>query len=56
MNIETLENNKVHWITLTVNDRKRLCNLAEKFPYYKKTVDYMLENNCKLEQEGEEQI
>ena len=54
MNIETLENNKSHWIALTANDRKRLCNLAEKFPDYKKTVGYMLENNCKLEQEGEE--
>lgn len=56
MNIETLEKNKAHWIKLTVNDRKRLCNLAEKFPNYKETADYMLENNCKLEQEGEEQI
>ena len=53
MNIETLEKNKAHWITLTANDKKRLCNLAEKFPDYKKTADYMLENNCKLEQEGE---
>lgn len=54
MDIETLEKNESHWITLTTNDRKRLCNLAEKFPDYKKTVDFMLENNCKLEQEGEE--
>lgn len=56
MDIETLEKNKAHWIALTANDRKRLCNLAEKFPYYKKTVEYMIKNNCKLEQEGEEQI
>ncbi|WP_296013746.1 hypothetical protein [uncultured Treponema sp.] len=48
-----MKKNKAHWITLTANDKKRLCNLAEKFPDYKKTADYMLENNCKLEQEGE---
>lgn len=53
MNIETLEKNKAHWITLTANDKKRLCNLAEKFPDYKETADFMLKNNCKLEQEGE---
>ena len=54
MDIETLQKNKPHWIKLTANDRKRLLNLAEKFSDCKKTADYMLENNCKLEQEGEE--
>lgn len=56
MDIKTLQKNKAHWIKLTANDRKRLCNLAEKFSDYKKAVGYMLENNCKLEQEGEEQL
>lgn len=53
MDIYTLENNKDHWIKLTENDKNRLSIIAEKANVYKETIDYMLKNNCKLEQESE---
>ncbi len=53
MDINTLENNKEHWIKLTENDKSRLCSVNEKTTYYKETIDFMLQNNCKLEQESE---
>ena len=53
MDIKTLEDNKEHWIKLTENDRNRLRFLAEKINDCKETIDYMLKNNCKLEQEAE---
>ncbi len=53
MDIHTLENNKNHWIKLTDNDKIRLSSIAEKSKAYEETIDYMLKNNCKLEQEAE---
>lgn len=53
MDIYTLEKNKNYWIKLTENDKTRLCFIAEKANIYKETIDYMLKNNCKLEQESE---
>lgn len=53
MDIETLEMHKAHWLTLTLNDRKRLESIEKKTPSYLQIVRFMLENNCKLEQEAE---
>ena len=53
MDIYTLEKNKDYWIKLTENDKTRLGFIAEKTNAYKETIDYMLKNNCKLEQESE---
>lgn len=53
MDIYTLEKNKNYWIKLTENDKTRLSFIAEKANFYKETIDYMLKNNCKLEQESE---
>ena len=52
MDIETLEENKSHWIKLTENDKNRLNKILEKTNSYKDTIEYMLKNNCKLEQES----
>lgn len=52
MDIKTLEANKSHWIKLTENDKIRLNNLLEKNDSYKEIIEYMLDNNCKLEQES----
>ena len=49
----TLEKNKDHWINLTENDKNRLSLIADKTNDYKEIIDYMLKNNCKLEQESE---
>ena len=35
---------------LTQNDKERLKRINE--PDFKETIEYMLENNCKLEQEA----
>ena len=53
MDKETLINNKEHWITLTDNDKKRLNILKDNNPIFSDVITYMLENNCKLEQEAE---
>ncbi|WP_407436285.1 Wadjet anti-phage system protein JetD domain-containing protein [Treponema sp.] len=53
MDINTLENNKEHWIKLTENDKSKLCSINEKTSCYEETIDFMLKNNCKLEQESE---
>lgn len=53
MDIYTLENNKDYWIKLTENDKTRLSFISEKTNAYKETIDFMLKNNCKLEQESE---
>ncbi|MBQ7905188.1 MAG: hypothetical protein IJ361_05450 [Spirochaetaceae bacterium] len=52
MDIETLEENKSHWIKLTENDKNRLNKILEKTNSYKDTIEYMFKNNCKLEQES----
>ncbi len=37
---------------LTENDRKRLIKLAETYPEHQQIIHYMLQYNCKLEQEA----
>lgn len=53
MDCKTLEKFKNHWIPLTPNDKKRLSLLKESSPDFSATIDFMLKNNCKLEQESE---
>ncbi len=53
MDVETLLSNKENWIGLSDNDKKRLSKLADKNPLHKDVIQFMLENNCKLEQEAE---
>ncbi|MEK3988428.1 MULTISPECIES: Wadjet anti-phage system protein JetD domain-containing protein [Robertmurraya] len=50
MDIETLEAHKKYTKRLTENDKKRLTKLVDS--QYHKVINYMLENNCKLEQEA----
>lgn len=49
MNVETLKKYSNYTKNLTDNDKKRLLKLCDS--PYKETIDYMLANNCKLEQE-----
>lgn len=51
MDVETLDANKENWISLSENDRVRLASLSEKNNSYTDVIEYMLKNNCKLEQE-----
>ncbi|WP_407400014.1 Wadjet anti-phage system protein JetD domain-containing protein [Treponema sp.] len=53
MNIETLKNHKSYWKTLSENDKSRLQKLLNLAPKYSDVIQFMLENNCKLEQEAE---
>ena len=50
MDVKTLKANLQYTKKLTENDKKRLAALAET--EFGETVDFMLENNCKLEQEA----
>ena len=50
MDVKTLKANLQYTKKLTENDRKRLGALAET--EFEETVEFMLENNCKLEQEA----
>lgn len=52
MDIETLEKHSGFWKPLSENDRRRLNNLLDS--EFGETVKYMLQNNCKLEQEAVE--
>lgn len=53
MNIETLKNHKTYWKPLSENDKSRLKKILELAPEYKDVLLFMLNNNCKLEQEAE---
>lgn len=53
MDMQTLAHNKNHWKKLTENDRKRLGDLAKKYFEHDAVAKFMLDNNCKLEQESE---
>ena len=53
MDINILEENKKNWIHLTDNDKHRLKQISEKSLCYSDVIDFMLANNCKLEQEAE---
>ncbi|WP_422484760.1 Wadjet anti-phage system protein JetD domain-containing protein [Gudongella sp. DL1XJH-153] len=50
MDIDTLKKHKEYGKPLTENDKKRLKKLLNS--QYKETIEYMLENNIKLEQEA----
>ena len=50
MDIETLSANMGSWKKLTDNDIKRLRKIEDK--EFQGLIDYMLSNNCKLEQEA----
>ncbi len=53
MDVETLEKYSEFWQELTVNDRRRLQMLNEKEETinYHEVLQFMIEHNCKLEQE-----
>lgn len=50
MDIQTLIANKAYWKKLTDNDKTRLKKL--RLPIFNDVIKFMLENNCKLEQEA----
>lgn len=50
MDAKTLKANLQYTKKLTENDKKRLAELADT--EFRETVEFMLENNCKLEQEA----
>ena len=50
MDVKTLKANIQYTKKLTENDKKRLAVLAET--EFGETVEFMLEHNCKLEQEA----
>lgn len=54
MDINTLIQHKDKTLPLTKNDKNRLLNLLDRtdFDFYE-TIKYMLDNDCKLEQEAE---
>lgn len=61
MNEQILEVYKEHWKELSTNDRKRLVDLLKRFndenreenqEMYQDVIQFMLEHNCKLEQEA----
>ena len=51
MGIDTLCSYKSYWKKLTKNDVARLQKI--KSPIFQEVISYMLEHNCKLEQEAE---
>ena len=51
MDIKILEDNKEHWIKLTENDKNKLSFIAEN-ECYSEIIDFMIKNECKLEQEA----
>jgi len=51
MDIQTLRNHKQYAKKLTGNDRKRIKRLMERYSRYEEMMEYMLEENVKLEQE-----
>ncbi|AUD63403.1 hypothetical protein BK010_07285 [Tenericutes bacterium MO-XQ] len=50
MDTNTLKNYESNWTSLTVNDKKRL--KENQCIIFKDVIDFMLKNNCKLEQEA----
>lgn len=53
MDIHVLEKYKKYWIPLTENDKSRLKVFLSKNSSYNEVIEFMLCNNCKLEQESE---
>lgn len=52
MNIDILKKYKNEWLSLTKNDVLRLKKIKERNSIFKEAINFMLENNCKLEQES----
>jgi hypothetical protein len=54
MDVKTLSDHRDAWRELTMGDRKRIKSIAEKHSSegYREVLDFMLKNNCKLEQEA----
>ncbi len=52
MDIDTIQRYQEKSKPLTENDRKRLIKLAETYPEHQQIIHYMLQYNCKLEQEA----
>ncbi len=52
MDIDTIQRYQEKSKVLTENDRKRLIKLAETYPEHQQIIYYMLQYNCKLEQEA----
>lgn len=52
MDIETLLNYKEYWTNLSDNDKNNLNLLKENNEEYRLLINFMLDNNCKLEQEA----
>lgn len=50
MDENTLKNHQSNWNHLTENDRKRITEFVK--PHYPRVANFMLENECKLEQES----
>jgi len=50
MDVNTLKNYESNWTTLTANDKKRL--KENQCIIFKDVINFMLKNNCKLEQEA----
>src|SRR5690554_6243257 len=50
MDAKTLKNHESNWTTLTANDKKRLKENQNNI--FKDVIQFMLRNNCKLEQEA----
>ncbi len=50
MDIDTLKKYESNWTRLTVNDKKRLKESVSC--HFKNIIEFMLQNNCKLEQEA----
>lgn len=53
MDINVLEKYKKYWLPLTENDKSRLKIFLSKNTDYSEVIEFMLCNNCKLEQESE---
>lgn len=56
MDIYTMQSYQEKSKPLTENDRRRLKNIAEIYPEHRQMIHYMLNNNCKLEQEAVKEI
>lgn len=55
MDRNTLEKYKRYWLELSKSDRIRLERIEKNNSKYSEAIRFMLDNNCKLEQEAENQ-
>ena len=54
MDVQALLSKKDKWISLTETDKKRLLSILnnQNLPEFCEVIQFMIENNCKLEQEN----